>query len=80
MNYLVTFKRIGRHEDRAIEIAEGDPAQMAADLAAAIRKRRYLTSRWFDVTVDLDAGKVWVEGGRFGTGVIQRIKLEDVKP
>lgn len=78
--YLVQFDRLGRSGANrpAIEVAGDDPERIAADLTRIIAKRKYLSSRFFDVDVDLEAGKVWVEGGRFGTGRISRITIEEI--
>jgi hypothetical protein len=82
MNYLIKFDRIGgnpANRDRVIEVAEtDDPERIASAVALVIRKRKYLASRFFDVTVDLDAARVWIDGGRFGTGVITRLVEEPV--
>lgn len=48
-------------------------AKDADDLAEQIARyvKKFIASTWFDVTVDLDEGKAWIEGGRFGTCVIE---------
>jgi hypothetical protein len=78
-HYLIEFDRLGRAgRQPAFEVAGSSAERIEVDLTGLIRKGRYLASREFYVSVDLDAGRVWVDHGRFGTGRISRIKIEPV--
>ena len=63
--YAVEFERIGRTRGLPVQhfaAVNGD------DLAEQVWRfaRRHLGSRWFDVTVDLEAMNGFIEFGRFG--------------
>lgn len=67
--YDVHFDRIGRsYRDRTERFVARD----ADDLAEQIFRfaRRHLTSRDFQVLVDLKTGRVTIDAGRFGTGTV----------
>ena len=72
-HYLLKFERIGRrnHDTKLHTYATG-----ADDLALQVHRhaRPMLASRDFDVTVDLEQGKGWIEAGRFGTFTIEEVK------
>jgi hypothetical protein len=73
--YKIEFERISRN--RAVEpllvSAALDEGQVAAKVLAYAR--RFCASNSFGVTVELpddkSAGRVWIEGGRFGEGTIR---------
>ena len=73
MKYIVKFDRIGRdHFARPIEVevAEDDADGIAEAVFRHAKSK--LASRWFEVYVDLDAGKGLIEAGRFGTFTVER--------
>lgn len=68
--FRVTFERIGTHHNvPPLETTAWD----AQDLVQQIYPiaRRNLNSKWFDVTVNLETMKGYVECGRFGTFTIE---------
>jgi hypothetical protein len=73
---IVKFERIGRtgttpEAALTVHVPEnlaGDPDKVAHLLFRHCR--RYLLSREFSVSVDMEDRKVWIDGGRFGTGSI----------
>ncbi|TCB97551.1 hypothetical protein E0H26_11570 [Micromonospora zingiberis] len=76
--YRVEFARIGRKH----HVAPFGPIVSGPDHAERIAEAvhryagRHLNSRFFDVDVDLAAGKGWIEGGRFGTFTVTRVGVE----
>ncbi|MFI6160360.1 hypothetical protein ACIA59_10470 [Micromonospora haikouensis] len=76
--YRVEFARIGRKHD----VAPFGPVVSGPDHAERIAEEvhryagRHLSSRFFDVSVDLDAEQGWIEGGRFGSFTVTRIGVE----
>jgi hypothetical protein len=73
--YRVTFDRIGRNH----HVPDLDVSAIVADeIAEAAQRyaRRYITSRDFVVSVDLAEGRVYIEGGRFGTGTVQLVPAD----
>ncbi len=67
--YVVDFERVGRGYGvgpMTFDAAGSD------DLARQVHGhiRPLLASRHFDVTVDLEEGRGWIEDGRFGTFTI----------
>ena len=73
MSYMVTFTRIGRNHN-VPQLTIPGPAT-ADDIAEQVHRyaRRHLMSRFYDVDVDLAAGKGWIEGGRFGRFEIREV-------
>lgn len=69
--YTVEFGRIGRTHDLRLELLARDADEFAERVHNFAD--RYLGSSSFDVTVDLAASEVWIEGGRFGKGRISRV-------
>lgn len=75
---IVKFERIGRTgstPEAALTVHvpahfADDPERVAEYLYSHVR--RHLASRCFDVSVDFEADKVYIEGGRFGRGDILR--------
>jgi hypothetical protein len=73
---IVKFDRIGRtgttpEAALTVHVPENlasDPDKVAHLLFRHCR--RYLMSREFSVSVDMEDRKVWIDGGRFGTGSI----------
>jgi hypothetical protein len=77
--HRVEFVRIGRnHNVPPIEVS----AANADEIAEVVWRvaRRHLISRDFDVTVDLDAGKGYIEGGRFGQFSVVDLTTEGGAP
>jgi hypothetical protein len=76
MDLIVKFERIGRTgttPKAALTVhvpanLAGDPDKVAYMLFTHCR--RHLASREFNVTVDLEAREVLIDGGRFGRGQI----------
>ena len=70
--YDVRFERIGRGHRETVATFD---AETADDLAAAVYRhcKGKLASRWFDVTVDLDAGTGGIDGGRFGAFTVEEV-------
>jgi hypothetical protein len=66
----IAFERIGRARGQfAVTVkADLDPDDMAHEVYRLAS--RHLTSSSFSVTVDVLAGKAWIEGGRFGIGTV----------
>lgn len=75
--YLVRFERIGR---TAKGVLLDTFAVDADDLASVIfhYAKPMIVSKMFEVTVDLEQGKGWIEGGRFGTFTIEEVKRDAV--
>lgn len=70
--YSVEFERIGRRRDvpdNIFTVVDAD------DLAQQVWRfaGRYLGSRWYDVTVDLDAMTGSIEAGRFGRFFLREV-------
>lgn len=66
--YVCAFERVGRNRsvpDLPVETATDYPGDEIAE-AVYRYSRRFLGSKWFDVTVDLEAGTGSIEAGRFG--------------
>lgn len=71
--YRVTFDRIGRRSDVDLgEFRETVAEDIARQVSRRIRAQHLLASRWFEVTVDLEEGTVFLDGGRFGRGKVFR--------
>lgn len=70
--YKVTFDRIGRRRD--VPPAELT-AETDADLADQIHiaASRYLLSREYDVYANIETGKGYIDGGRFGAFFIEAV-------
>lgn len=73
---IVKFERIGRTgttPEAALTVHVpahfADDAERVAEVLYA-HCRRHLASRFFDVSVDMESGQVFIEGGRFGKGRI----------
>lgn len=65
MSCVVKFDRIGRnHTVPDLIVDSDDPDVIAREVHRAARPN--LRSRYFDVTVDLEAGAGSIEYGRFG--------------
>lgn len=75
---IVKFERIGRSGTTPIEaLTVHVPENLADDpdrVAHLLFRhcRRHLLSREFNVDVDLEAGTVAIDGGRYGRGTILR--------
>jgi len=75
---IVKFDRIGRTgttPPAALEVTiparvTKDPDAIAEFLHGYVG--RFLLSRDYEVSVDLGSDRVWIAGGRFGQGVIER--------
>lgn len=76
--YRIEFARVGRNHN----VAPFGPIVSGPDHADQIAEAvfryagRYLGSRFYDVDVDVAAGKGWIEGGRFGTFTVTRVGVE----
>jgi hypothetical protein len=80
---IVRFERIGRTgttPEAALTVHVpahfSDSADRVAEYLYA-HCRRHVVSKCFDVLVDLEAGQVFIEGGRFGKGRILRPEVPD---
>ena len=72
MTYTAKFERIGRRRDVPDLVVVADTADQMADAIWHYAKG-FLGSKWYDVTVDLEAMRGSIEYGRFG-----RFTLEPV--
>lgn len=68
--YLIRFDRIGRGNNGVLLDTYATDADDLADTIFHYA-RPLLVSQTFTVTVDLEQGKGWIEGGRFGTFTIE---------
>lgn len=69
MDYKVDFVRIGRNRNVKGLVVSGTETEL---LDAVLEHCNvYLASSEFDVTIDLDTGRGWIDGGRFGTFTVQ---------
>lgn len=71
MKYIVEFERIGRSHNVHGLVIEGTEDELVDAVLAHCD--RHLTSSGFDVTIDLDAGKGWIDGGRFGEFTVEEL-------
>ena len=65
-NYIVDFDHIGRDRFAGEQTFSARDADHLAEQIWYFARRR-LASYDFNVNLDLDEGKGWIEGGRFGT-------------
>lgn len=69
--YVVKFSRVGRsHAVPELAVNAADADAVAEQVHRYVAK--FLRSHWYDVSVDLAAGRGWIDGGRFG-----EFKIED---
>lgn len=84
MSYTVSFDRLGRSNVVRSFVAEATtPDGVAAEVHAFARD--HLASKNYEVVVDLDQLRGWVDGGRLGTfrlrpGVAEFVKTEEAPP
>lgn len=78
-DYKVVFERVGRSrlpEALTVRLTIFDiTSEEDRDYAAEVLYRhckKYLTSAEFSVTVDFTTGVVYIEGGRFGRGRLEK--------
>lgn len=78
-DYKAVFDRLGRSRlPDALTVRLTIPdidSEEDRDYAAEVLYRhckRYLASSEFTVTVDFSTGQVWVDGGRFGRGRLEK--------
>ena len=66
----ITFDRIGRNHSVPPLVIDGDPD--GQDVADAVYKyaRKFLMSSDYEVTANLQTGRVSIDYGRFGEGTI----------
>ena len=69
MKYVVEFERIGRNHGVSSLIIEGTEDELVDAVLAHCGK--YLRSSEYSVSIDLDAGKGWIDAGRFGTFTVK---------
>jgi hypothetical protein len=72
--YRIVFKdgRIGRTRGNGDVVITARGAEHIADQVFRMAQKK-LASKWFDVAVDLEEGKGWIEGGRFGEFTIEKL-------
>ena len=71
-SFRVEFDRIGRHQNPAPLHIEGHVNLEAAETEIYRYATKFLSSREFEVIADLEAGTVFLDNGRFGSGRIVR--------
>lgn len=70
--YRIEFGRVGRnHNVPPLEVTAADVDEVAEAVWRVAN--RHLGSRFFDVSVDLETGEGWIEGGRFGRFTVTEI-------
>lgn len=69
--YVVRFDRIGRGHCVGQEVTFN--AATSASLAEQVYRyaQSKIASKMFEVTVDIETGRGWIESGRFGTFTIE---------
>lgn len=78
-DYRVVFERVGRSRlPEALTVRLGDVEVETESGRDAVAEalyshcRRFLTSSEFTVTVDFTTGIVYIDGGRFGRGRLEK--------
>lgn len=75
VHYLLKFERIGRgNRDTKLHTYAADADELAEQVYR--HARPLLVSRMFEVVADLEQGKGWIEGGRFGSFTIEEVKTD----
>jgi hypothetical protein len=72
MTYRCTFERIGRGARGLVREYDADGPN---DLAEKVYRdaKNHLASKSFEVTVNLEDGRGWFDGGRFGSFAIEEV-------
>ena len=71
MGYHIEFERVGRTRGVIMGVTKTTPGEIAEEVHGLAR--RFLLSRHYEVQVDLDAGTVKIDGGRYGEGTIREV-------
>lgn len=68
--YVVKFSRVGR--SRSVPEMTANAANADA-LCAQVHRYvgKFLASSWYDVSVDLETGRGWIDGGRYGEFTVE---------
>lgn len=82
--FVITFDRVGarRYGEALTLTLDRELLGDADEIARAVHShaRRYVTSRHFEVEADVEAGRVLIEGGRFGRGTFTPDRAPAVVP